>query len=65
MSIKRRWVVKYDRKNECWCAFPSDWPFTKKGAWVFNSWQDAMDYANANGKLKLKHISRRSPVRFE
>lgn len=58
---KRRWTVKYDKKNGCWVAFPHGWPVIH-GAWAFTSWQDALDYANSNGKrIDIKH---NSPARF-
>lgn len=56
---RRRWIVKYDARHGCWCAWPHDWPLVR-GAWAFSTWEDAFAYAQSNGKAK--HIKRTSPI---
>lgn len=60
---RRRWVVKYDTEMGCWTAYPHDHKSRMRKGWVFLHWQDAMDYANSNGKRT--DIPRVSPVRFK
>jgi hypothetical protein len=46
---KRRWVVKR-RPTGIWEAYPEDHSKRLDRGWLFFTWQDAMDYANSNGR---------------